>query len=92
MNKLENLLEAARINELVGRKVEEEKKSNKLVWVLAIIGAVVVIAGIAYAVFRFMTPDEEEEYEDAFEDETEETPEEETADVVDDIFEDEGEN
>lgn len=92
MNKLENLLEAARINELVGRKVEEEKKNNKLVWILAIIGAVVVIAGIAYAVFRYMTPDVDEEYEDAFEDETEETPEEETVDAVDDIFEDEGEN
>ena len=30
MNKLENLLEAAKLNELVGRKIEEEKKNNKL--------------------------------------------------------------
>ena len=34
MNKLENLLEAAKLNELVGRKIEEEKKSNKLVFLL----------------------------------------------------------
>lgn len=92
MNKLENLLEAAKLNELVGRKIEEEKKSNKLVWILAIIGAVVVIAGIAYAVFRYLTPDEEEVFEDEFEDETDEPAEEEIADAVEDIFEDEGEN
>ena len=77
MNKLENLLEAAKLNELVGRKIEEEKKNNKLVWILAIIGAVVVIAGIAYAVFRYLTPDEEEVFEDEFEDETDEPAEEE---------------
>lgn len=92
MNKLENLLEAAKLNELVGRKIEEEKKSNKLVWILAIIGAVVVIAGIAYAVFCYLTPDEEEVFEDEFEDETDEPAEDEIADAAEDIFEDEGEN
>lgn len=92
MNKLENLLEAAKLNELVGRKVEEEKRNNKVVWILAIIGAVVVIAGIAYAVFRYLTPDEDEVFEDDFEDETDEPVEDEAAEAVEDIFEDEGEN
>ena len=68
MNKLENLLEAAKLNELVGRKIEEEKKNNKLVWILAIIGAVVVIAGIAYAVYKFVVPDYYEDDDIDFDD------------------------
>ena len=33
-------------------------------WVLAIIGAVAAVAGIAYAVYRFFTPDYLEDFED----------------------------
>ena len=38
------------------KKEEDEKNKNTLLWVLAIIGAVAAIAGIAYAVYRFFTP------------------------------------
>ncbi len=39
MSKIENLLDIARLNELLGRKEEEEEKAcRKVVWVLAIIG------------------------------------------------------
>lgn len=81
MSKIDNLLEKAKLNELLCKK-EEKKKSNTLVWILAIIGAVVAVAGICYAVYRYLTPDYLEDFEDDFEDELEE-------DDADDFFEDE---
>lgn len=62
----------------------DNKKNDKckvLYVVLAIIGAVVVVAGIAYAVYRFLTPD----YLDDFDDEFDE-------DFDDDFFDDEEED
>ena len=47
---------------------EAESQKNKVIWVLAIIGAVAAVAGIAYAVYRFFTPDYLEEFEDDFDD------------------------
>lgn len=78
INKLDDILENAGVNEMLGRKKEEEKKSNTLLWVLAIIGAVAAVAAIAYAVYRYLTPDYLEDFEDDFDD-----------DFDDDFFEDE---
>ncbi|MCI8462833.1 MAG: DUF4366 domain-containing protein [Lachnospiraceae bacterium] len=89
MNKLENLIDMARLNELLGKK-EEEKKSNTVLWVLAVIGAVAAVAAIAYAVYRYFTPKYLEDFEDDFEDEFEDEDEETEDD--DDFFVDEGEN
>ena len=50
-----------------------------LLWVLAIIGAVAAIAGIAFAVYRFFAPDYLEDFEEDFDDD------------FDDYFEDEEE-
>lgn len=86
MKKFEDLIEASKLSELL-KKNEEEKKRNNLVWILAIIGAICAIAGIAYAVYRYMTPDYLEDFDDDFDDEIDENVE-----VEDDIFEDEGEN
>ena len=73
----EELMSMTKLNELL-RKEEEKKKPCKLVWVLAIIGAVVAIAAIAYAVYRYFAPDYYDDFEDdVFEDEFE-----------DDFFED----
>ncbi len=59
----------------------EKKNKNKVLYIgLAVIGAVVVIAGIAYAVYKFLTPD----YLDDFDDEFDE-------DFDDDFFDDEEE-
>ena len=80
LNKLDEILDNAGVNELLGRK-KEEKKSNKLLWVFAIIGAVAAVAGIAYAVYRYLTPDYLEDFEDDFDD-----------DFDDDFFEDEDED
>ena len=53
--------------------MEKNKTGNKLLWILAIIGAVCAIAGIAYAVYRYMTPDyledfDDDDFEDDFDD------------------------
>ena len=43
----------------------EEKDSCKVIyWILAIIGLIALIAGIAYAVYRFCTPDYLEDFDD----------------------------
>ncbi|WP_077611082.1 DUF4366 domain-containing protein [Clostridium sp. Marseille-P2415] len=77
MSKLEDLMNSSRVNELLHRKEQEEKKKNCILWILAIIGAVAAVAGIAYTVYRFFTPDYLEDFEDDFDD-----------DFDDDFFED----
>ena len=70
----------SKVDELIAAlKKEEKKKTNILVWVLAIVGAIAAIAGIAYAVYRYFTPDylddfddddfDDEDFDDDFEDE-----------------------
>lgn len=78
MNKFDEVLE--RVNEVIGRKEEEQKKSNTVLWVFAIIGAVAAIAAIAYAAYRYFKPDYLEDFDDDFED-----------DFDDDFFEDDDE-
>ena len=79
MYKIDELIQASKLNELLNKKEKEEKKKSAWVWVLVVVGAVAVIAGIAYAVYRFLTPDYLEDFdeeednldEDFFEDEDE---------------------
>ena len=80
MNRMEEIVNSTKLNEFLHRKEEEDKKKNCILWVLAIIGAVAAVAGIAYAVYRFFTPDYLEAFEDDFDD-----------DFDDDFFEDEEE-
>ena len=70
--KIEDLLAAL-------KKKEDEKEKNTVLWVLAIIGAVAAVAGIAFAVYRFFAPDCLEDFEEDFDDD------------FDDYFEDEEE-
>ena len=63
MNKIDELVDILKRNER-----EEEKCKNVIVWVLAILGTVAAVAGIAYAVYRFFTPDYLEDFEDDFDD------------------------
>ena len=72
MNKLEELVAAL-------KKKEDEKQKNTVLWVLAVIGAVAAVAGIAFAVYRFFAPDYLEDFEEDFDDD------------FDDYFEDEEE-
>ena len=68
--KIEDLLAAL-------KKKEDEKEKNTVLWVLAIVGAVAAVAGIAFAVYRFFAPDYLEDFEEDFDDD------------YDDYFEDE---
>ncbi len=90
MNKLENLIEATKLNELLGRKEEEKKKPcNTIVCILAVVGAIAAVAAIAYAVYRYFTPKYLDDFDDDFEDEFEDEAAE---DEEDDFFVDEGEH
>ena len=73
---LDEIMDAIRANEILRRK--DDRKNNWIFWALAIVGAVVVIAGIAYAVYRYLTPDYLEDFDDDFDDDFEDDdPEEE---------------
>lgn len=67
MNKLEDMIAASKLNDLLHKK-EDDKVKNTVLWILAIVGAVAAIAGIAYAVYKFFTPDYLEDFEEDFED------------------------
>ena len=76
--KFEEMINNAKITELLNKKKAEEENKSFVLWILAIIGAVAAVAGIAYAVYCFFTPDYLEDFEDDFED-----------DFDDDFFNDE---
>jgi len=90
MKKLDDLVEYLQDKNLVSNdilskycskseiKKDNEKKGNTLLWALAIIGAVAAVAAIAYAVYRYMTPDYLDDFDDDFDD-----------DFEDDFFDDE---
>ena len=82
LNKMEELVNMSRLNELLHRREEDEKRKNCILWALAIIGAIAAVAAIAYGVYRFFTPDYLEDFEDDFDDD----------DFDDDFFEDEEES
>ena len=67
MSKVEEFIAESKLSDLLKRN-EDEKQKNTVIWVLAIIGAVAAVAGIAYAVYRFFTPDYLEDFEDDFDD------------------------
>lgn len=78
MNKIEELVNVAKLNDFLHKKEEEEKAKNKVLWVMAIIGVIAAVAAIAYGVYRFFTPGYLEDFEDDFDD-----------NFDDDFFEDE---
>ena len=64
-------------NELFSKKIDEERKT-KLLWILAIVGAVAAVVVAAHYIYKFFAPDYMDDFEDEFEDEFE-----------DDFFDDE---
>ena len=72
MNRVEEMMDLMKahdlreLKEFFNKKEEEQKKNNTLVWVFAIIGIVAAVAGIAFLVYRYFTPDYLEDYEDDF--------------------------
>ena len=78
MKNIDELLGVAKLSELMSNDKKDESK--KVLWVLAIIGAVAAVVGIAYAVYRYLTPDYMDDFDDDFDD-----------DLEDDFFDDEDE-
>nr|WP_315103980.1 DUF4366 domain-containing protein [uncultured Catonella sp.] len=67
--KIEDLLNAAKINALIHpAKSEETKKDNPYIVALVIVGAIALVAAIAYAVYYFFVPDKLVDFEDDFDD------------------------
>ena len=63
MSKVEDIIAASKLSELMNKK-EEDKHGKTVLWILAVVGAVAAVAGIAYAVYCFFTPDYLEDFED----------------------------
>ena len=76
--KLDELIAATKLGELISKKEDEDKKCCKKCSTI-IIAVLAAVAGIAYAVYRYFTPDylddfddedfEDEDFDDDFEDE-----------------------
>ncbi|SDB43730.1 DUF4366 domain-containing protein [Butyrivibrio sp. INlla16] len=64
-NRIEELLETVRINELLEKKeaANAKKPSNIVLWCLAVFGAIAAVATIAYLVFNYMMPEYEDDYD-----------------------------
>lgn len=50
------------------KQYNDKKGKNVLFWVLAVVGAIAAVAGIAYAVYRLVTRDHLEDLEEGWED------------------------
>ena len=67
MNKVEELIAASKLGELIHKK-EAEKNKGKLLWIGAIVVAVLAIAAIGYALYKHFTPKYYESFDNDFED------------------------
>ena len=70
MNKLkvEDIAAMIKANDFLKKEEEEKRFPRAILWALAIIGAIAAVAGIAYAVYLYFTPDYLEDFEDDFDD------------------------
>ena len=50
ISRVEEIMNATKLNEFLHRKEEEEKQKNCILWILAIIGVVADVAGIGFRV------------------------------------------
>lgn len=79
LEKLEKIMDTVKnndfkLNELLHKQEiqeQEEKKTNILIWILAVIGIAVAIGAIVYVVYRYFHPSYLDDFDDEFEDDTE---------------------
>ena len=79
MEKLSDLLEMAKVSDII---TKNEKEDNKIVWALAILGAIAAVAGIAFAVYKYLAPDYMDDFDEDFDEDFDD-------DFDDDFFDDE---
>ena len=65
---MKDMISATKLSSIL-KKRDDDRIKKTILWILAIIGIVVAIAGIAYAVYRFVTPNYLKDFEDDFESE-----------------------
>lgn len=83
--KLDDLMNAAKLQDLFCSKREvvvKEDEGKKVLWILAIIGAIATVVAIAVVVYKYLADKKDEEFEDDFDDDFDD-------DFFDDDFDDE---
>lgn len=80
MKSFEEVLSMAKLQDMISTK-KEDGEGKKVLWILAIIGAVALVVVIAIAVYKYLTPDDIDEFDDEFDD-----------DFDDDFFDDDEED
>ena len=60
-SKVEDFLNAVKLGEIMHTKQEEEKKVNKWLIIIAIVGVVLTVGIVAYTVYKVLTPDDFDE-------------------------------
>ena len=71
MNKIEEMITETKLYEML-KKRDQDKVKKTILYIIAIVGAVAAITGIAYAVYRFLSPDYLEDFEEDLDDDFEE--------------------
>lgn len=67
-NRFDDWLNAMKLGEYVHKKGPEEKRNQIVMGILSVIGAVTVIAAIAYAVYKYLNPGCMDDFDDDFDD------------------------
>lgn len=82
MSKVEELIAATKLGELMHKKEQENDKKTKTLWIIAIALVVIAIVGVVYyALYKHFSTKSVNDFEDDFEDFED--------DFDDDFFEDE---
>ena len=79
MKSFEEVLSMAKLQDMISTK-KEDGEGKKVLWILAIIGALALVVVIAIAVYKYLTPDDIDDFDDEFDD-----------DFDDDFFDDDDE-
>ncbi len=66
--KIDDLIKAAKLNEIIKKNEEPPKKTNPLVYILAGIGICAALAAIVYGLYCFFTPDYVDDFDDDLDD------------------------
>ena len=67
-NSVNGQITASRISELIRKKDQEEDRKKLIIMILAVVGAIAAAAAIGYAVYRFLTPEYLDDFDDDFDD------------------------
>ena len=67
MKSFEEVLSMAKLQDMISTK-KEDGEGKKVLWILAIIGAVALVVVIAIAVYKYLTPDDIDDSGDEFDD------------------------